>query len=242
MDPEQQAAPQTPIQRPPARTAGLVSLDVLPARYRRSRPPWSTIAAWLALVALLALLYPTAQWFAAARDEFDLASRHLAEQQETLTAGAAPSGTEAALQTQIAALQDQTGKLNQAAESVSLQQVAWGETIQFALSLAPEGSAINQIDQTADSLELTGTAQAYDQALGYARRLEATGRFATVQVEIISHLVESTPTAAPTAGRTARTPTPTATPAASGLFGFRITLTTRLSNLATPLPEVTDAP
>jgi hypothetical protein len=195
---------------------------------------------------LVGIVYPLFTWFAAADAEFDRTSNQLSQLQSTLTAGQAPSGTEAALETKIADVEHQTSQLKLAAQNVNIQQIGWGETIRFALDLAPAGAGVTHVDQATDTLTLSGTAQSYQIPLDYGRKLEATGRFLSIRVDIISLGPETSPTAAATAtpARTSGSSTPTPAPEAPGEppYLFQLTIVARASNVITPIPEATDAP
>ncbi len=230
----------------PERRADLLDFNVLPRRLRRPRVTWRAVAPWLSLLVLVGVVYPLFTWFAAANAEFDRTSNQLFHLQSTLTAGQAPSGTEAALETMIADVEEQTSQLNLAAQGVDIQQIAWGETIRFALGQAPAGANITHVDQATDTLTLSGTAQSYRIPLEYGRMLEATGRFLSVRVDIISLVPKTSPTAAATAtpARTSGSSTPTPALEAPGepLYLFQLTIVVRASNVITPIPEATDAP
>lgn len=221
----------------PARTDGLLDLNVLPQRHRRPRLRWAAAAPWLSLLGLIILLYPIFQWFTTTNQAFNLVARNLDRQSATQIAMRAPSGTEAALSTQIAQARDQAEALASVAETVNLQQVAWGDTLQFALDQAPAGATVLSVEQEDDNLVLSGDASTYQVPLAYAQRLRDSGRFLAVSVNVISRIPETSPTPAATPTESAGGST-----AAAGPFTFRLTLQTTASNVSTPVPEATDAP
>jgi Tfp pilus assembly protein PilN len=221
---------------------GKLDLNILPERYRQPRLRWASVAPWLSLLGMAALVYYTFNWFSASNQTYETVVRRLAHQQGTLAALEAPSGTQAALAGSVATLQAQTQNLRAASSSLNLQQVAWGEQLQFALSLAPSSATIDRIEQNGRQIVLTGSADDYSVALDYARKLEAAGGYAAVEVELISVLPQASPTpaATPSRSRTAKTPTPV--PTAAPIFNFRITLTNGISNEVATAGEGTHAP
>jgi hypothetical protein len=219
----------------PARADGLLDINVLPQRHRKARLRWASVAPWLSLLGLIILVYPTFQWFVATNDEFGLVARDLAHMRSTQIALQTPSGTESALSTQIASVNDQTQGIRAAADSLNLQQIAWGETIQRALDLAPLGVDVSSVVQTEDQVEITGLASSYQIPLAYAQRLKDSGRFSDVSVSVVSRNPEASPTPS------SASPTPS-TSAGQPSFTFRLSLLLPTSNAATPTPEVTLAP
>lgn len=217
--------------RPGRRQPGLLDLNVLPQRYRRRRLAWASVAPWIALAGMLALVVPTYRWFSTTNETFNQIAGNLARQQATLVSMKGPSGTEEALQTQVAQVMDQAHAYQSLTRDVNLQQVAWGPTISGVLTKMPPGLEVDSIAQSGAVLTLDGTAFAYQLPLDYARTLDASGKFQSVQVKIIQRV---NPTS------TSLGPTPT--PVSSGTFAFEITLVLPASNLSTPTPEATHAP
>lgn len=213
------------------RRSSLLDMDVLPQRYRRRRLTWGAVAPWIALAGMMALVFPTFQWFSSTNDNYNQVARNLTRQQATLASVKNPSGTEAALQTQVAHVMNQAQAYHSLTQDIDLQQVAWGPTIRGVLAKTPPGLEVDDIAQSGTVLTLNGRAFAYQQPLDYARALETSGQFDSVQVKIIQR-VEPTPASLG----------PTPTPGSSELYGFEITLALPASNLATPTPEATHAP
>ena len=234
---EEQGTRRPEARRTPARAAGLLDLNVLPQRHRRPKLRWASVAPWLSLLGLLILVYPTFQWFTTTNQAFNLVARNLDHQSATQSALRTPSGTEAALSTQITEARDRASQLESAAGSVNIQQVAWGDTLGFLLDQAPVGVTLFAINQEDDTLVLTGNASTYQVPLAYAQRLRDTGRFLSVSVSVISRNAETSPTPA-----SAATATPGVASAQERPFTFRLTLQTAASNVSTPAPEATDAP
>ena len=213
------------------RQPALLDIDVLPQRYRRKKLTWAAVAPWVALAGMLALVLPTYQWFSATNDNFNQIAGNLARQQATLASVKSPSVTEEALQTQVAQVMDQVNAYQNLTGDINLQQVAWGPTISGVLTKTPPGLYVDSIAQSGPVLTLNGTASAYQLPLDYARALETSGKFVSVQVKVIER-VEPTPTSLGSAP----------TPVSPGSFGYEITLALPASNLATPSPEATHAP
>jgi hypothetical protein len=223
---------------------GALDLNVLPPRYRRSRLRWADVAPWLSLLGLIILVWPTFQWFLTTNQAFGDVARQLDHQRATQMALETPSGTEAALRSEIADVQGETDRLQSAMQSVDLQKVAWGNEIRYVLDQAPAGALVSQVSEGGSGLVLNGQATTYPVALVYAQRLQDSGRFVSVQIDVISQAAEPSPTPTTVPARTARssTPSPTTVPEVAHPFAFTITLSIAESNQPTPTEEATSAP
>lgn len=227
-----------------SRRASMLDLNVLPPRYRRPRLHWANVAPWLSLLGLIILVYPTFQWFLTTNRAFGDVARQLDHQRATQMALETPSGTEAALRSEIADVQGETDRLQSAMQSVDLQKVAWGDEMRYVLDQAPAGALVSQVREQGSGLVLNGQATTYPVALVYAQRLQDSGRFVSVQIDVISQAMETSPTPTTVPARTARssTPSPTAPPEVAHPFAFTITLSIAESNQPTPTEEATSAP
>jgi hypothetical protein len=237
------AAEQEPTKRStgrtqPARADGLLDLNVLPQRHRRPRLRWASVAPWLSLLGLLVLVYPTFQWFLATNQAYGAVAREVGHLQATQIALQAPSGTEAAMSTQISSVQDQAQQLRAAASMVNIQNVAWGQTVNFILGNAPAGLTVIGVAQNGDTLAVTGDASTYQVPLAYAQRLQASERFVSVTVAVINRKPTAMPTTAP-ASTTEENLTASPTPEAP--FTFTMSIVTESSNLPTPVAEDSNA-
>jgi Tfp pilus assembly protein PilN len=193
---------------------------------------------------LIILVYPTFQWFLTTNQGFGDVARELDHQRATQMALETPSGTEAALRSEITDVRAETDRLQSAMQSIDLQQVAWGEEIRQILELAPGGALVSQVSEQGSGLVVSGQATDYPIALVYAQRLQESGRFILVQVDVISQASETSPTPTPAPTRTARasTPAPTTVTEVAHPFAFTITLSIAESNQPTPTEEATSAP
>jgi Tfp pilus assembly protein PilN len=227
-----------------SRRASMLDLNVLPSRYRRPRLRWAAVAPWLSLLGLIILVYPIFQWFLTTNQGFSFVARDLDHQRATQILLETPSGTEAALRSEIAEVQAETDRLQSAVQSIDLQKVAWGDVIRYVIGQAPGGALVTQVSGQGSGLVLNGQATTYPIALVYAQRLKDSGRFVSVQVDVISQTPETspTPTAVPTRTTRASTPASSNAPEAQHPFAFTITLTMAQSNQITPTPEANSAP
>jgi Tfp pilus assembly protein PilN len=188
--------------RVPARVEGILNLNVLPARHQPPRLSWRTLTAWIAVAVLLGLLYFSYQQFEMAGQALELQREDLTQvRQELVEAQALPVRQEHLI-AEIALAEENLRALQDALDRLSIQQVSWGPVLERAVSLAPDGISLEQIQQARGQVSLVGLSRAYPLPLTYAEALRTSGLFDYVTVRSIDRIMPEEAAAGQTAEAT----------------------------------------
>lgn len=224
-------------ERPPDRLEGLLDVNLLPARYRRARVSWSSVLAWLALIALFGLLVPSYQQWQSASARLNTERQALAQTQAEMEAMDPNAEARAKLQEQIDDAYSHAADLRTAASSISIQDVQWGTTIALIQAAGVKDLRLTEVLVDGGTVNLNGDAKSYSLPLDYAAALRSNGEFPSVIVESISKFELSPEQQAELAGGTVSAPSEVETAAESGAepvfrYAFEISVVVREPALA----------
>lgn len=173
---------------PPDRIVGLPDLNLLPARYRPTRPSLATVGAWLLFVALLGLLYPSYTRFQEASGSLGAQRVRLSAAQERLdNTQVQPQQLEEA-RAEIELARETAAGLQEALAEVRIQTLLWGLQLKSVVAALPTSVEIESLRHEQAALGIAGTAQEYGAVLDYAEDLRSLGDFESVTVEAISRV------------------------------------------------------
>lgn len=173
---------------PPERVAGLPDLNLLPARYRPTRPSLTTVGAWLLFVILLGLLYPSYTRFQEASSSLAAQRVRLDAAQERLDNTLVQPQQLEETRAEIELARETAAGLRQALAEVRIQTMLWGFQLKSVVAALPASVEIESLRHEQSALGIAGTAQEYGAVLEYAEALRSLGDFDSVSVEAISRV------------------------------------------------------
>ncbi|MGA9532052.1 MAG: hypothetical protein WBR18_05000 [Anaerolineales bacterium] len=174
--------------QPPDRLVGLLDVNLLPDRYQKARISWSSVLAWLALIALIGLLVPSYQQWQRASARVDAERLTFSQAQVEMQAIDPNAEARAKLQEQIDAARSGADALRSAAAAISIQDVQWGQTIASLRAAQGEDLRLTGILVEGGTVQLSGDARSYSLPLDYAAALRSNGEFLSVVVDSISKI------------------------------------------------------
>lgn len=176
---------------PPERVPGLPDLNILPARYRPTRPSLITVGAWLLFIVLLMLLYPSYLRFTEASASLAVQKFHLRAAQDRLDSTEIQPQELEDTRAEIELARETAVGLRQALAEVRIQTMLWGPQLKTVVAASPVSVEIESLRHEQSALAITGTAQEYGAVLDFAEELRSLGDFDSVTVEAISRVEAS---------------------------------------------------